>query len=512
MAIIKRRKNAVTGTITGITLQVLNILVPFIVRFLIIQNIGIEYSGLHNLFISIFQIFGIFELGIGSVFLYSMFKPIVENDTNKICGLMKLYRFYYRIVGIATLVVGLITMPLITFLISGDIPSDVNLYFLYFLSLASLSLSYFLFSYKTSVLFAHQRNDVSNIISIILNIIVYIIQIVCLIYVKNFYLYFSITLVTPLIANCATGLTTHLMYPTYMARGSLEISDKNEIKIKIGNMFVTKLDSTFSGSIFNILISSFLGLTILGKFNNYYIILTSILLAIIIIFSSTQAGVGNKLIRDSKESNIKVFYRLTFLLFFLISICAPCFLNLYQPFIKIWLGEEYLLDNTIMILIVVNFILEAMPILCYNYKDAAGIWKEDKYRIITGLILKIICGITFTYFYGLYGMLITQIVLNSLIYVPRIFFNIKKYVLQFDTKSYLFRILSYCAVIITSCLVSYFICNSITLSGISEIVVKLVISILISSFIFIIVFCRSAEFKSAIRLFKKYIFKKKNRQ
>ena len=31
--------------------------------------------------------------------VYSMYKPIAEDDTKKICALMKLYRLYYRAIG-----------------------------------------------------------------------------------------------------------------------------------------------------------------------------------------------------------------------------------------------------------------------------------------------------------------------------------------------------------------------------------------------------------------------------
>ena len=64
-------------------------------RTAMIYLMGVEYLGLNSLFTSILQVLNLAELGVGSAMVYSMYKPIAENDKSTICALLKLYKKYY---------------------------------------------------------------------------------------------------------------------------------------------------------------------------------------------------------------------------------------------------------------------------------------------------------------------------------------------------------------------------------------------------------------------------------
>ena len=129
---IERTKNA-TRNIIYLTIQrIYQIVIPFLMRTAMIYFMGIKYLGLSSLFSSILQVLNMAELGVGSAMVYSMYKPIVEDDTEKICALMKLYKIYYRIIGAVIGIVGIILLPFIPNLISGDLPEELNVYILYF--------------------------------------------------------------------------------------------------------------------------------------------------------------------------------------------------------------------------------------------------------------------------------------------------------------------------------------------------------------------------------------------
>ena len=122
MAKIERTKNATRNIIFGIILKVYQILVPFLMRTAMIYLMGVQYLGLNSLFTSILQVLNLAELGVGSAMIYSMYKPIAEDNNAEIRALMQLYRTYYRIIGFIIAVVGLILTPFIPNLISGDVP------------------------------------------------------------------------------------------------------------------------------------------------------------------------------------------------------------------------------------------------------------------------------------------------------------------------------------------------------------------------------------------------------
>ena len=128
---IERTKNATRNILFGIILKVYQILVPFLMRTAMIYLMGVQYLGLNSLFTSVLQVLNLAELGVGSAMIYSMYKPIAEDNNTTICALMNLYRTYYRIIGAIIAAVGLFLTPFIPKLISGDVPQGINIYVLY---------------------------------------------------------------------------------------------------------------------------------------------------------------------------------------------------------------------------------------------------------------------------------------------------------------------------------------------------------------------------------------------
>lgn len=102
MKMVKERtKNATRNMIFGILQRMYHMLVPFFMRTAMIYFMGVQYVGLNSLFTSILQVLNLAELGVGSAMVYSMYKPIAEDDKDTICALMRLYKIYYRVIGSA---------------------------------------------------------------------------------------------------------------------------------------------------------------------------------------------------------------------------------------------------------------------------------------------------------------------------------------------------------------------------------------------------------------------------
>ena len=90
-----RTRNATRNMMFGTLLKIYQMIVPFLMRTVMIYFMGVQYVGLNSLFTSILQVLNLAELGVGSAMVYSMYKPIAEEDTATICALMRLYKIYY---------------------------------------------------------------------------------------------------------------------------------------------------------------------------------------------------------------------------------------------------------------------------------------------------------------------------------------------------------------------------------------------------------------------------------
>ena len=224
---IERTKNASRNITFGILLKIIQIVIPFLLRSAMTYFIGFQYLGLNSLFTSVLQVLNLAELGVGSAMVYSMYKPIVDDDTKSICALMKMYRLYYRVIGLIVLLSGLILLPFLPKLIKGNVPADINIYVLYLLNLSATVLSYWLFAYKNSLLQAHQRTDITSKVMLITNMFQYVLQFLVLWLFKNYYLYVIVMLFTQALTNIITAIIVSKMFPNYNPEGKLE---KEEIK------------------------------------------------------------------------------------------------------------------------------------------------------------------------------------------------------------------------------------------------------------------------------------------
>ena len=296
MAKIERTKNASRNIFFGVILKAYQILVPFLMRTAMIYLMGVQYLGLNSLFTSVLQVLNLAELGVGSAMVYSMYKPIAEDDNTTICALMKLYRTYYRVIGLVIAVVGCALTPFISHLIKSDVPAGINIYILYLLNLGATVLSYWLFAYKNSILQAHQRVDVVSKVTLITSTIQYGLQLLVLWAFHNYYFYVIVMLATQALTNIVTAICADKLYPQFKPKGNIPKEEIKRINQRIRDLFTAKLGAVIIGSADTIVISAFLGLTQLAIYQNYYFIMNAVYGLILVVFSSVTAGMGNSLI------------------------------------------------------------------------------------------------------------------------------------------------------------------------------------------------------------------------
>ena len=331
---IERSKNAGRNIVFGTFLKLYEILLPFIMRTVIMYELGVKYLGLNSLFTSILQVLNLAELGVGNAMVFSMYRPIAEDNASKIRAYLCLYKKYYRIIGGVILVIGLSITPLVPKLIRDDVPKGMNVYILYLLNLLATVLTYWLFSYRKSLLQAHQRTDVISKVTIATNTIMYASQILVLVLFHNYYYFVIAILATQVMNNIATAIISKKMYPDYDPYGELEKEEIDNLNQRIKDLFTSKFGGTIVSSADTIVISGFLGLKILAIYQNYFYILTAVSGMISVMFSSCTAGIGNSIVAETKEKNYRDLKQLTFMISWIAGVCSAAMLCLYQPFIN----------------------------------------------------------------------------------------------------------------------------------------------------------------------------------
>lgn len=516
---IERTKNASRNILFGVLLKAYQIFVPFFMRTAMIYFMGVQYLGLNSLFTSVLHVLNLAELGVGSAMVYSMYKPISEDDENKICALMQLYKKYYRIIGLVVAVIGIILLPFIPKLIKGEVPSNINIYVLYILNLAATVLSYWLFAYKNSLLQAHQRTDVTSKITLITNTIQYGLQLFIIACFHNYYWYLIVALATQALTNIVTAVVVTKMFPRYKAVGNIDSAEIKDINQRIKDLFTSKLGTVIVNSADTIVISAFLGLSMLAVYQNYYFILTSVLGFVTIIFNSCTAGIGNSLIVETQEKNFNDLKKFTFMICWISCFCATCFLCLFQPFMRIWMhgNEDLLLDFSVVVCLSIYYFIYEINQLLNTYKDAGGMWHQDRFRPLVTALTNLGMNLIMVQYWGIYGVILSTVLSMVCVGMPWLFHNLFHHLFEVKFfKEYFRKLMFYVLVSIISCVIGVFICSFINFGDIVTLIVRMIICCIIPNVIFIIVYHNCEEFyqsliivnkmtKGKIKLLKKFI-------
>jgi O-antigen/teichoic acid export membrane protein len=493
---IERQRNAARNVVFGVIQKVYNMIMPFVMRTAMIYLLGVEYLGLNSLFTSILQVLNLAELGVGSAMVFSMYKPIAEDDDKTICALMKLYRFYYRIIGGVVLIAGLVLLPFIPKLISGDVPSNINVYVLFLLNLLATVFTYWLFAYRNSILNAYQRNDVISKITMVTTTIQYGIQLFVLYVFHNYYYYVIAILGTQILNNILTAVISKKMYPNYDPKGDLPREEIKSINQRVKDVFTSKVGGTILNSADTIVISAVLGLRALAVYQNYYYIMSAVMAIFSIFFSSLTAGVGNSLITESKEKNYNDYKKVTLMTFIGMAICMSEMLCLYQPFMKIWVGKKLMLESPFVVLFCIYFFFVEYVMLASAYKDAAGIWHADRFRPLISGLANLGMNLIMVHFWGLYGIIISTILSSGLISSPWITHNLFTLIFKGKIKDYLTRLAYECLMVIVTMLACFIISRFIPSENILMLILKAFIVFVVACIVVIIMTFKLPEFQS----------------
>ena len=498
---IDRTKNASKSIAAGMVLKLYQMLAPFLMRTAMIHFMGVEYLGLNSLFTSVLHILNLAELGVGSAMVFSMYKPIAEDDEETICALMGLYRKYYRVIGLVIGAIGLVMTPAIPYMIEGDIPGNLNVYVLYLLNLGATVLTYWLFAYKNCLLSAYQRTDVSSIIIMLTTTVQYGLQLVIMIFWKNYYLHLIVALATQALTNVVTALVVDRMYPQYKAKGELAEEQTNKINRRIRDLFTGKVGNVILNSSDSVVISAFLGLSVLAIYQNYYFILSSVLGVVEIIMQSIMAGLGNSYVTETKEKNYRDLKKFTFLFLWMTGICVCCFLGLYQPFMELWVGKELMLGFGAVVAFAIYFFTYSLNRLLNVYKDAAGLWHEDRFRPLVTAFVNLTLNLLWVNFWGIYGVLLSTVVSIVFVGMPWLLRNM--FTVFFDRtllRGYLRELMAFVFLTGLSGVLTWLCCLPIRGNLWLVLIVRLCICVAVPNLVFYIALHRTGQFRPGVQM------------
>lgn len=489
-----RVKHSILNISAGLGSQLIITLLSFVSRTVFIYTLGVEYLGINGLFTSILLMLSIAEAGIGSAIMYSLYKPLAEEDTTKVIVLMKLYKQVYRMIAIVVLLLGLAIMPFLPLFVKET--SVQNLQVIYMLFLANTALPYF-FLYKNSFLNVCQKGYIVTAIYTVSQLISTGIKIGILYYTQNYILFLGIDLFINLASAIIIAKIVDRQYP-YLGRKTNEKLDqgtKGSIVKNVKAIVLQRIGGYFVFGTDNILISAFVSIAAVGIYSNYVMLIEICRTFINQVFNNLYHSVGNLVASETKEKVYEI-YKVTQLLSFWLYAFFAIFLSiLIQPFIDLWIGSNYLLDQGLVTLLMLMFFERGMRNPITTVKTTAGIFHEDRYAPIVQAIVNLIVSLVLVQYFGLAGIFIGSLV--SAIVVP---FWITPYlvyrkVLQQPVHYYFLHYAYLFLVGAVTYSITIWLCSLIPSGGFGMLLVRGMVCFAAINLVFCAFFVRSSEFK-----------------
>ena len=141
-----------------------------------------------------------------------------------------------------------------------------------------------------------------------------------------------------------------------------------------------------------------------------------------------------------------------------------------------------------------------------TYKDAAGIWWEDRYRPYVSMIVNLVFNIILVQLIGVSGIILSTVI-SLMVSIPWENYTIFKYVFHRSSKEYYGKLLSYTFTMAISGVGTYFLCDMIW-DNFVGLFIKAAICVVIPNVIFVILNYRKEEFKQSVEMIKRIVGRK----
>ena len=406
-----RVHKSVMNAKVGFTFYFISIFMAFFSRRIFLDCLGAEFIGLTGTIFSILSFLNISEVGIGTCIGYFLYKPIEEGDQKKICEVVSLFGWLYRIIGSIILGGGFIVslfFPLI--FEKAEMPWSI-IYFTFYAYLGAHLIGYFI-NYRQILLDSDQKTYKISIWTQTGTIFKTIAQIALAYYYQNPYVWVAVEFLFSVLTCLMLNYVINREYPwlkTDKRRGREILKEYPEILVKAKQIVIHRLKNFFLSKCDEIFIFAFESLQMVAYYGNYTMIVGKLTALFNNVLVGMNASIGN-LVAEGNNWNIKkVFWEFLTFRYWTTGIFILALAFLINPIINWWLGPQYILEDHIVLLILLNmYIMLTRPAIDL-FINAYGLY-DDVWAAYAEGIINVTITVAVGWFYGLVGILLGKVI------------------------------------------------------------------------------------------------------
>lgn len=420
---------SIVNVVISFALEIFHLLFSFIERTVFIHVLGEEILGLSGLFTSFLNFLSLADLGLSSAFTFALYKPLAQNDNDRVAVLINFYKKFYRVLFFAVFGVGLLIAPLVIGSIKDISISNGQAFSYYLLILLNSACSY-LAVYKSTLFRADQHAYVVNLANVSANVLCSGVQVVLLLTTGNYYFYLIIRIVLTLLSNFFLTIFANRSYKGIVrikTKGSLDKETKNYFVSSLKSLFVYKVSTTAINNSSNIIMSLVLGTVVVGLYSNYTMVTAAITTFTGLFNISILGSIGNLGATSTPKRKKEVFFKLISIYSLISVFCSVCLYMNLSDFILVWLGKpEYVLDDFSVFCYMLYFFFNTMCSPLWMTREANGLFSKVWGIMVARAVVSISMSILLSMVLGLPGIFLGSLiglVTTNMWYEPKMLCN-----------------------------------------------------------------------------------------
>ena len=445
--------------------SLLLLLLGLVTRRLLVYNFGAQISTASQVVTQLFNFFSIAEFGVGSVISYRLYAQIAAQNEEKISKYMSMYKWAYRAVGLAIAVLALLGAAALPW-IMPDVPA-ATAYTVYALNVVSTLCSYFLVT-RRLMYTCTQQGYLCTRIDFCFNVLTSLAKIAVSLWWPNYVLYFSTAIVCNVCANLVIARRFNKDFP-YVKDVKVTLRDFKELGIfhDLRYYLVHRLSNTIYGSSDTIVTARMGGSVQTTHLGNYTNISTSATDLGNKIMDSFAAAIGNIVYDKTAAANAhdkQVFWGMDLFSYLFASFVATAYFCLFQPFMAAWMGEQWLLPMSFVLVFCLNEYIGWNHRMLGSYRAVLGHFEQDQWFMVASAAVNLVLSFALFPLWDITGALAATVIAHGIMWAGRIRVVFRQY-MQGSLGHYL-RVQALHLVTLAACMgLTYAACALVPLGG-----------------------------------------------
>ena len=390
----------------GFVFYFVSIFLAFFSRRIFLECLGDEFIGLAGTLYSILNFLNISEIGIGTCIAYFLYKPIEEQNREKICEIVSLFGYLYRIIG-TVILTGAIAVSAFFPLIFVDKGVPLSLtFFAFYAFLGSHLIAYFI-NYRQILLDSDQKTYKISIWTQTGGAIATILQMALAYHYHNPYIWAAIQFLLSVFTCWVLNWVISREYPwlkTDKSKGREILKKYPDILVKAKQIVIHRLKNFFLSKSDEILIFAFESLQMVAYYGNYVMIVGKLTGLFNQVLMGMNASIGNLVAEGNKWNIRKVFWEYLTFRYWTTGCIVIALAFLINPVISWWVGAKYVLENYQVFLILLNMYIMLTGPAVAIFTNAYGLY-DDTWSAYAEASVNLVVTILVGWNYGLVGIL-----------------------------------------------------------------------------------------------------------